>query len=86
MMTHGHEPGETRVDRRIAHALAVVERVLVYVVALFLVGFAALALVNTVAQVNLYVVMEKNYNAGIAAGIDSLYLCTFRDSYAARRS
>jgi len=77
-VSQGHEPATTRpvstFDVRIGRALERVERALIYVVALFLIAFAVLALVDTVAQVNSFIILRKDYTGGIAAGIDSAFL------------
>ncbi len=77
-MAQGHEPATARpastFDARVGRALERVERALIYVVALFLIAFAVLALVNTVAQVNDFTILRKDYTGGIAAGIDSAFL------------
>ena len=67
----------SRLDRLFGNALEQIERVLVYVVAIFLVGFAVLALVNTVVSViNGWPGAAHNgdFNPLIVTGIDSAFL------------
>jgi len=63
-----------RLNDRLAHGLGVVERLLVSVVALLLVGFAALGLLNTVALVKDTLVGGGDYTVVIAEGIDAAFL------------
>jgi len=63
-----------RLNDRLARGLGVVERLLVSVVALLLVGFAALGLLNTVALVKDTLVGGGDYAVVIAEGIDAAFL------------
>ncbi len=63
-----------RLNDRLARGLGVVERLLVSVVALLLVGFAALGLLNTVALVKDTLVGGGDYTVVIAEGIDAAFL------------
>jgi len=67
----------SKLDRVFGEVLEQIERVLVYVVAIFLVGFAVLALVNTVVSVvNGWPGAAHNgdFNPLIVTGIDSAFL------------
>ncbi len=63
-----------RLNDRLARGLGVVEQLLVSVVALLLVGFAALGLLNTVALVKDTLVGGGDYAVVIAEGIDAAFL------------
>jgi hypothetical protein len=63
------------VDERLGAGLAIVERVLIYMVALLLVGFAVLALVNTVVLVEAPLLgPAHDYGLAISHGIDAAFL------------
>jgi hypothetical protein len=61
-------------DERLGSVIEFVERALVYVVALFLVGFAVLALVNTVVLVWDPIFVQHDYTTAITHGIDAAFL------------
>jgi len=63
-----------RLNERLARGLGVVEQLLVSVVALLLVGFAALGLLNTVALVKDTLIGGGDYAVVIAEGIDAAFL------------
>ena len=63
-----------RLNERLARGLGVVEQLLVSVVALLLVGFAALGLLNTVALVKDTLSGGGDYAVVIAEGIDGAFL------------
>jgi len=63
-----------RLNDQLARGLGIVEQLLVSVVALLLVGFAALGLLNTVALVKDTLVGGGDYAVVIAEGIDAAFL------------
>lgn len=79
-MTNGHGSIERHgaqsrdVEMRIEHVLETVERALIYIVALFLVILAVLALVNTVLRVTDPILHHHDYTKAIANGIDAAFL------------
>jgi len=70
-----HRALEENWEDRVGRRFEGVERLLIYVVALFLIGFAVLALVDTVTMVwPLIVGKHHDYTAAITDGIDTAFL------------
>jgi hypothetical protein len=61
-------------DERVEYLFELVARVLVYVVALFLIFFAVLALVDTVALIKDPILVDHDYTRAITLGIDTAFL------------
>src|SRR5579871_3496384 len=62
------------IDESISGLFEFIERVLIYVVGLFLIGFAILALVDTVVLVKDPIFVEHDYTTAITHGIDAAFL------------
>jgi hypothetical protein len=71
---HGHDQPPPRIFRLADELFEQAERILVYLVGLFLIGFAAFSLFNTLVMIQRPIFVDHDYTQAISIGFDSAFL------------